>query len=577
MLQSRFKLGELIATAISGNNIFSSSLYVSGIAIMYSGVYAPLVFLAVAGVLYFYKSVYVEVVEALPINGGVYNCLLNSTSKTIAALTGTITLLTYVATAVLSAKIAVEYLATILPIDPVPAAVALLAGVAVLVIRGLKDSAKLALIIFLLHVFTLVAFLVLTWVYFLQGHSFFSQNLNDSQTLLTSNEGLVNVFILGFAASLLGVSGFESSANFVEDQEPGVFRKTLRNMLLGVLILNPLLTLAVLNTAPMADIVASKEFLLAEQGQIIGGNLFQSIVVLDAFLVLMGAVLTSFISVNGLVYRMASDACLPGFLTKRNLGRSYPRIAFSFLLLAVLVLLVTGGQMMALAGLYTVSFLLVMALFALGNLILRETRTELKRTYRAPLLFVILALIATSIGLIGNVLIDPLNLYFFALYFIPAMIVVIGFVFQDHSISLMLLLTKPSPTLHRYLQKRFEHMQDGTLIAFINHVGRLHQILSYIERNETGHNIILVHCNLDEDQRLQRTQEIKEILPQLKKAGVFPYFNIKVVEKKENFGPKIVDEVSRQFKIGKNRIMIGSIHKSHPFDYSDLGGVRIIF
>ena len=73
------KLGEWFATAISGNDILSSALYVSGIAIIFGGIYAPLILLAVAGVLFLYKAVYTEVVEALPVNGGAYNCLLNGT------------------------------------------------------------------------------------------------------------------------------------------------------------------------------------------------------------------------------------------------------------------------------------------------------------------------------------------------------------------------------------------------------------------------------------------------------------------------------------------------------------------
>lgn len=84
------KLGELLATAICGNGILSSTLYVSGIAIIFAGVWAPLVMLVVAGVLWLYKVVYTEVVEALPLNGGAYNCLLNGTSKTIAAAYGTL-------------------------------------------------------------------------------------------------------------------------------------------------------------------------------------------------------------------------------------------------------------------------------------------------------------------------------------------------------------------------------------------------------------------------------------------------------------------------------------------------------
>lgn len=113
------KLGEWFATAISGNDILSSCLYVSGIAITFAGIFAPLVLGFIGIILFFYKKVYTEVVEALPINGGAYNCLLNGTSKTVAAIAGIMTILSYVATAVLSGKIGIEYLHSVESFVPV--------------------------------------------------------------------------------------------------------------------------------------------------------------------------------------------------------------------------------------------------------------------------------------------------------------------------------------------------------------------------------------------------------------------------------------------------------------------------
>ena len=74
-------MGQLPATAICGNDIASSCLYVSALAIIYAGRWAPLALLIVAVVLYFFRSIYAEVVGALPLNGGAYNALLNTTSK----------------------------------------------------------------------------------------------------------------------------------------------------------------------------------------------------------------------------------------------------------------------------------------------------------------------------------------------------------------------------------------------------------------------------------------------------------------------------------------------------------------
>ena len=51
----------------------------------------------------------------VPLNGGTYNCLLNSTSKFAAALAVCMTILSYIATAVISSKTAVEYLHSISP------------------------------------------------------------------------------------------------------------------------------------------------------------------------------------------------------------------------------------------------------------------------------------------------------------------------------------------------------------------------------------------------------------------------------------------------------------------------------
>jgi glycerophosphoryl diester phosphodiesterase len=53
------------------------------------------------------------------------------------------------------------------------------------------------------------------------------------------------------ALATLGVSGFESSANFIEEQKPGVFPKTLHNMWLAVMVFNPLISLLSLGLLPL--------------------------------------------------------------------------------------------------------------------------------------------------------------------------------------------------------------------------------------------------------------------------------------------------------------------------------------
>ena len=120
------KLNELEATAISGNDISSSVLYVSALAIAFAGQYAWITLLIVAFVLFLFRRIYGEVVGALPLNGGAYNALLNTTSKSMASVAATLTLLSYMATAVISANEAIHYLHHLIPVPIILATIFLL-------------------------------------------------------------------------------------------------------------------------------------------------------------------------------------------------------------------------------------------------------------------------------------------------------------------------------------------------------------------------------------------------------------------------------------------------------------------
>ncbi len=593
--QSHTKLGQVLATAVCGNDILSSALYVSGIAAIFAGTYAPLVLLSIAGVLFLYRTVYREVVEALPINGGAYNALLNSTLKPSAAMAGVMTILSYVATAVISAKTAVEYLfyflkqelprvgygtfAERMDLLVIPVVIAILFGFAVLVISGVKDSAKVAAGIFFLHIASLTAFVVVAALYIMKsGGAVAAANALATTTILSHNGGLWPTLFLAFSACLLGVSGFESSANFVEEQEPGVFRKTLRNMTIGVMVFNPLIAYVTLKILPLPNIVMAKDFVLAEVALTIGGSLLLGLIAIDAFLVLCGAVLTSYVGVSGLAQRMSLDGCLPGFLSKGSSKNSRVAIIFSFFALCVSILLMTHGELLSLAGVYTISFLGVMSLFAIGNLILRKTRDELKRPYKAPLVFVIIALLATISGLIGNIAIDRRNATFFLMYFIPAMVLVFSIIFQKDLYENLSSIFKSWGPIGAFFRRKFFIASRERVYVFVHRTEALFRILQYINNNEGAHNVTIVHCaDLGHaDHQTERKKEIEEILPFIRKAGVFPHLNIEFEYISKPFGPEAINYFAHEHSVSNNKIFIGSIHESHDFEYSDLGGVRII-
>ena len=570
------RLGQWPATAICGNDITSSCLYVAAIATVYAHALAPLALLIVGGILYLYRKIYTEVVEALPLNGGAYNCLLNSTRKFSAAMAACLTILSYLATAVISGKTAAEYLHSLLPfLPPMEVTTVILILFAGLTILGITESSRVALVIFIFHLSALTLLLVFGLVYVVQHGGAWSQNWQS----LTLEVNWPTALFFGVSASLLGVSGFESSANFVEQQRPGVFRLTLRNMWVAVLVFNPLISLMALQILPVAEILKHHDNMLSFVAWLTGGNLFKSLVVIDAGLVLSGAVLTSFIGITGLVHRMTLDQCFPQFLLKTNRRGSYHRIILAFLFLCVSILYLTRGQLLQLAGVYTISFLGVMTLFGIGNILLKINRQELKRTYRAGWSTVILGVLATSVGIIGNLIIDYRFLIYFALYFIPAVLIVTVMYTRIAILKTILMV------INEMLQRAFmwreqviEEIMDITNIRLVLFVrggalSRLSKAFDYIQRNESSRKIVVVHL-FKED----HPEESEEILRSLKiLEELFPEIKIEYFPRQGQFGPQIVETLSQELKVPKNYMFIGAPEAKHKFSLEDLGGVRVIF
>lgn len=570
------RLSQWLATGICGNDITSSCLYVAAIAAVYAGVLAPVVLLIVGGVLYLYKKIYTEVVEALPMNGGAYNCLLNCTSKLTASVAACMTILSYIATAVISAKTAVEYLHHLAPYFPIiKTTIVILAVFAILTIIGITESAIVALCIFIFHIATLILFCILGFASFPADFHILTMNL---QTLPSGN-GLVMALFLGFSSALLGVSGFESSANFVEEQDYGVFRKTLRNMLIAVVIFNPLTSIISLNLLPLDGIVANKDHLLSHLALMTGGSAFKTMVVVDAVLVLSGAVLTSFVGVTGLVHRMSLDQCFPRFFLKLNRRGTRHRIIIAFFLLCSSILLFTGGNLLALAGVYTISFLCVMTLFGLGNILLKVRRKELKRTYHAGWLTVLLAVTATSFGVLGNIILDYRNFIFFLEYFIPTLLLVLVMYLRIPLLKSVLIFANYVMTRillwRAVIIDNITAITDQQVMLFTRggRLDRLHEAFEYILKNESSRRVVMVHLyNTPEE---DDSEAIKEGLKAMGK--IFPQLEIEFVARQGKFGPEIVDSLSREFNILKNNIFVGAPEQKHNFSVEDLGGVRIIF
>eukprot|EP01118_Nematostelium_gracile_P019976 TRINITY_DN9502_c0_g1_i1.p1 TRINITY_DN9502_c0_g1~~TRINITY_DN9502_c0_g1_i1.p1 ORF type:complete len:373 (+),score=86.85 TRINITY_DN9502_c0_g1_i1:90-1208(+) len=303
-------LGQAKATSIAGNDITSSCLYVAGICVLSAGPFAPISLIIVCFVLYLFRNIYSEVVTALPLNGGCYNVLLNSTTKLVASFAACLTLISYVATAVVSADSAVAYFDGLWAGFSTRAeTIILLALFAILNLVGISESANVALGIFVTHLTTMTILIIMCFISLFKDASILKANM----ALILHDKNWASSIFWGFSSALLGVSGFETSANYIEQQKDGVFPKTLRNMWACVSFFNPLLSFLSLAVLDMQEAKANYQNLLSVMGGRAGGTWLAYLVAIDAVMVLSGAVLTAYVGVVGLVRRMAIDRCLPQF------------------------------------------------------------------------------------------------------------------------------------------------------------------------------------------------------------------------------------------------------------------------
>jgi len=575
MIKVQKKLGALASTAICGNDISSSVLYVSALSIFYAGQYAWITLLIVSFVLFLFRKIYGEVVGALPLNGGAYNALLNTTSKQMASLAATLTLLSYMATAVISGNEAMHYLHHLIPIMPVQlATVVLLAIFAMITIGGITESSKVAIGIFIFHLISLLILSAfISYYLLLNGLDLFL--LNQKVPLREGSIGMAIFF--GFAASMLGVSGFESSANFVEQQADGIFPKTLKNMWSIVSIVNPLMALFALALFALPTLQSDdfQNTLLIQMGEHVGGQWMGVLIAVDAVLVLSGAVLTSFIGVTGLLERMTLDRILPQYFLKKNKKNSSYRIIIMFFLLSISVLLITQGNVKLLAGVYTISFLSVMALFGIGNILLKIKRDKLPRPEKATWLAVFIAIIAVAFALLGNLLMlpkegMPSNLEVFLPYFLISMAFI--YMMLNRILILKSILgvikyfnNQIISTINSIVKQEFVFFTKG------DHLANLNRVMLYIKQNEHTKKIkIVTVLNKEEVVSTKLLGDIEFL------DREYPEIDIDFVVVHDTFGPELIKRLSSEWKIPINFMFIGSPGDKFPYRIEQLGGVRLI-
>ncbi len=90
---------------------------------------------------------------------------------------------------------------------------------------GVKESSTVTLILFIVHTFTITILVIWGFIYGCQdGFEIFDRNWNSHLPdiysseghLLSKSNGAASIFF-GYSSALLGITGFETASNYVED------------------------------------------------------------------------------------------------------------------------------------------------------------------------------------------------------------------------------------------------------------------------------------------------------------------------------------------------------------------------
>ena len=197
-----------------------------------------------------------------------------------------------------------------------------------------------------------------------------------------SSELTFMMLMHGFAGAFLGITGFESAAQIIEELKAPILT-TVRRLYTTVVVLvsltAPLVSFFCLAILSEEQIVMGQDFLLASLGEKMGGQGLMIMVVIDATLTLFAAVNTAFVGFIGLAKTMAQQGNLPQTLLKRFTYyfpwiEGYPLIALSFMFVALSMVAIVPGEVKTLARVYEIAFLSVMVSFVIGVILVRNRK-----------------------------------------------------------------------------------------------------------------------------------------------------------------------------------------------------------
>ena len=238
--------------------------------------------------MWLFKRTYEEGLALSPYNGGAYSMILRSLGRRSAVLAGTLTVVSYLATAAVSALSGGFYLLSSWPdlsSEAVNHYAVLLSFIPIILFsllntKGIREPAKIVTVIAGIHFLLLI--ILGFWGLGFLAFNYDQIDFSKFNQLVPTGELSLPLIMYGFAAAFLGITGFESAAQIVEELETPILR-TVRRLYKTVIILvsvtAPVISILCLTILSRDQVDEHNKYLISEYAFTLGGSPLRFVII----------------------------------------------------------------------------------------------------------------------------------------------------------------------------------------------------------------------------------------------------------------------------------------------------------
>ncbi|KAI0029916.1 amino acid permease-domain-containing protein [Vararia minispora EC-137] len=582
----RHYFNRLVAAAVAGNDITGGVFYTFPLVAAVAGVYAPICLVISCLLLTFLRPLMLELSSAAHINGATYMYLLQFSGKLMSIVGASSTLLDAVCTTTVSAATASAYLSGEfhhLSTSPAVVTVALLIGLTLLSLAGLRESATASALIYVFHAVTMSVLAVASVVHWARTDPHSEVLRANWATRPEGAAATVRAIFYGCCVSFLGVTGFECTPAYVELMQPKTYSTVLRDLIICATIFNGVLSFIVYAILPAQHVLAGENILSTLAEAAVGSRWLRLWVVVDAVSVLLGGMLTGVITASQLLDRLAWDCVLPSIFLREMPVTKSAYVALSFALACSLLLYAASGlSLNVVSSLFSVSFLFELFQYVMSTALLKFNRPTLPVESRSSLFTLAGAFVIVVTMLIGNIVRDPLSLALFAGPYVIVFTALLLAVRQPNVSRAVLGIYSASPlsrwrftkSLTNLLARWHCRSRSARVCVWVKtddiHI-MLEALLSVQHNAPDACSVTFLHAQSG------GVSVPNDLVPNthfLDKA--FPNMSVDLRIVRDSFSPTIVAAVSDAMQVPRSRMCIISLGKGHPWSLAEYGGARVI-